>query len=51
MFTIISPAKALDFSPAANALAATQPRFVDDTALLLDTCKTLDEATCGGSCR
>lgn len=42
MFTIISPAKALDFSPAANGLAATQPRFADDIALLLDTCKTLD---------
>ena len=42
MLTIISPAKALDFSPAGNGLKATQPRFVDDTALLMDTCKTLE---------
>ena len=42
MLTIISPAKALDFSPVGNGLAATQPRFVDDTASLLQTCKTLE---------
>lgn len=42
MFTIISPAKALDFSPVANGLTATQPRFVDDTAVLVETCKTLE---------
>ncbi len=42
MLTIISPAKALDFSPVANGLDATQPRFVDDTASLMQTCKTLE---------
>ena len=42
MLTIISPAKALDFTPVANGLTATQPRFVDDTAVLLQTCKTLE---------
>ncbi len=42
MLTIISPAKALDFSPVGNGLAPTQPRFVDDTALLLDTCRKLE---------
>ena len=42
MLTIISPAKALDFSPVGNGLATTQPRFVDDTSLLMDTCKTLE---------
>ena len=30
MLTIISPAKALNFSPVGNGLAATQPSFVDD---------------------
>ncbi len=44
MHTIISPAKALDFSPVANGMAATQPRLIKDTALLLETCKTLEES-------
>ena len=42
MLTIISPAKALDFSPAGAAPTPTQPRFVDDAALLLETCRSLE---------
>ncbi len=42
MLTIISPAKALDFSPIGNGLTPTQPRFVDDTARLMETCKSLE---------
>ncbi len=42
MLTLISPAKALDFSPCTSSLAPTQPRFIDDTALLLKHCRQLD---------
>lgn len=43
MLTLISPAKALDFSPDARGLAPTQPRFAADTALLVERCKELEE--------
>ena len=44
MLTLISPAKALDFSGDARGLAPTQPRFATDTALLVERCKELEEA-------
>ena len=43
MLTLISPAKALDFSRDARGLAPTQPRFAADTALLVERCKELEE--------
>lgn len=43
MLTLISPAKALDFSGDARGLAPTQPRFATDTALLVERCKELEE--------
>ena len=41
MLTLISPAKALDFSRDTNGLVATEPRFVKDTTVLLKRCKKL----------
>ena len=45
MLTLISPAKALDFSLDRSDLAPTQPRFIDDTALLVKRCKTLSASS------
>jgi len=41
VLTLISPAKALDFSRDTNGLVATEPRFVKDSAVLLKRCKQL----------
>ena len=41
MLILLSPAKTLDFSPAADGLAATEPRFARDTAILRKRCKEL----------
>ncbi len=45
MLTLLSPAKTLDFSPAPDGLAVTQPQFKDDIAVLLKRCKKLDVKT------
>jgi cytoplasmic iron level regulating protein YaaA (DUF328/UPF0246 family) len=44
MLIVLSPAKRLDFSPAAVAVEPTAPRFVDDTASLAKTAKRLTKA-------
>lgn len=42
MLTFLSPAKTLDFSAAPAGLAATQPRFEQEIAVLMKRCKKLD---------
>tara|TARA_Y100000588_G_C14003898_1_gene816932 strand:+ start:64 stop:834 length:771 start_codon:yes stop_codon:yes gene_type:complete len=42
VLTILSPAKAMDFSAPPISLAVTQPTLVDDAALLMRTCKALE---------
>ena len=41
MLTLLSPAKTLDFSPAADGLPTTEPRFPRDTAILRKRCSQL----------
>jgi cytoplasmic iron level regulating protein YaaA (DUF328/UPF0246 family) len=44
MLTLLSPAKTLDFSPAPDGLATTEPRFGRDIQVLMKRCKKLDVA-------
>ena len=44
MLIVLSPAKRLDFSETDPALAATTPRFVEDTASLARTAKRQTKA-------
>jgi cytoplasmic iron level regulating protein YaaA (DUF328/UPF0246 family) len=41
MLFVLSPAKSLDFSPAAPGLALTLPRFTDDIAILAESARKL----------
>ena len=45
MLTLLSPAKSLDFTPLSRSLEPTQPRFRDDTEILMKRCKRLSVAS------
>ena len=47
MIIVLSPAKSLDFSPPPLALAASQPRFLDDSQLLIERLRELSPQEIG----
>lgn len=48
MLAVLSPAKKLDFSPAPDGVAVTEPRFLDDTAELVGTLRGLSVSELAG---